>query len=223
MERKLSKMQITNFIFNPFSENTYLLHNESGECWVVDPGYYGPEEGADLLKFIEGKKLRPTKVLLTHAHLDHVFGLNDFLQHFPEVPFYMHADELPVLQAAPEVGERYGLYCAAVTRAPQFLNEGDTLRLGDEVFEVFFTPGHSPGSISYYNKNNNILISGDVLFLGSIGRTDLPGGSFELLEQHIQRKLYPLADETQVLSGHGPTTTIGAEKAHNPFVRPLTN
>ncbi|MCX8478457.1 MAG: MBL fold metallo-hydrolase [Chitinophagales bacterium] len=216
-------MQIANFIFNPFSENTYLMYEEGGECWVVDPGYYGPEEGADLLKFIEGKKLRPTKVLLTHAHLDHVFGLNDFLTHFPTIPFYIHADEMPVLQAAPEVGERYGLYCAAVTKAPEFLKEGDTLHFGNEVFEVFFTPGHSPGSISFYNKNNHLLISGDVLFQGSIGRTDLPGGSFELLEQHIQNKLYPLPDETQVLSGHGPVTTIGEEKAHNPFVRPLNN
>lgn len=216
-------MQISNFIFNPFSENTYLLYVESGECWVVDPGYYGPEEASDLINFIEANKLRPTKVLLTHAHLDHVFGLNDFLQRFPTVPFYIHAEECSVLNAAPEVGERYGLYCAAVTSSPNFLQEGDTLQLGEESFEVFFTPGHSPGSISFYNKKNNILISGDVLFQGSIGRTDLPGGSFETLEYHIQHKLYALPEETQILSGHGPLTSIGAEKANNPFVRPLSN
>jgi glyoxylase-like metal-dependent hydrolase (beta-lactamase superfamily II) len=160
---------------------------------------------------------------LTHAHLDHVFGLNDFLQHFPEVPFYIHQDEMPVLLSATEVGEKYGLYCAPVTKEPLFLKEGDTLMLGDETLSVLFTPGHSPGSISFYNAKNNVLISGDVLFAGSIGRTDLPGGSFDVLEKNIQTKLYILPDETQVLSGHGPATTIGQEKASNPFVRPLNN
>ncbi len=211
-------LRIEQFICNPFQENTYLIYNEQKECFVIDPGCYNTQEQADLLNYIQSNQLQVMAIVNTHCHIDHVFGVNYLVENLA-VPFKIHPAELPVLLAAPEVGQRFGVHCPPITSTPEYITQADKLKLGNYTFEIRFTPGHSPGSISFYQAESKWLISGDVLFQGSIGRTDLPGGSFETLEQSIRNELYTLPDDTTVFSGHGPTTTIGQEKRTNPFVK----
>lgn len=211
-------LELASFTFNPFQENTYILHDKTRECYIIDPGCFGPEEEKELKDFIEGKKLKPTKLILTHAHIDHVMGCR-FVKNTWDIPMYMHRAEIPVLESTNRVGQMYGIPVATPPPADAFLEDGDTIALGEHELQVLFTPGHSPGSISFYYAAQQLLISGDVLFQGSIGRTDLPGGDFATLENSIRTKLYTLPEEVKVYSGHGPHTTIGREKRGNPFVR----
>lgn len=210
-------LSIKQFLFNPVQENTYVIYDDQGWCAIVDPGCYFEQERQALLNFVTKEKLRPKYLLNTHCHLDHVFG-NRFVAATWELPLYLHALEQPVLERAPESGMRWGLPFENYTGKLQFLEEGDQVTIGDEVLDILFTPGHSPGSISFYHKAGGWLLSGDVLFRGSIGRTDLPGGDFDQLISSIHSKLYPLPDDTEVYSGHGPVTTLGWEKKHNPFL-----
>jgi len=211
-------LELASFTFNPFQENTYILHDKTKECVIIDPGCFGPEEEQELREFIEGKNLKPTKLILTHAHIDHVMGCR-FVKNTWNLPIYMHRDEIPVLESTNKVGQMYGIPVATPPPADEFLAPGDTFTVGEHELTVLFTPGHSPGSISFYYAAQQLLISGDVLFQGSIGRTDLPGGDFATLENSIRTQLYTLPDEVKVYSGHGPHTTIGREKRGNPFVR----
>ena len=211
-------LNIKSFTFNPFQENTYILSDESGECVIVDPGCYDQNEKNELVAFIESQKLKPVKILLTHAHIDHILGIN-FLAGKYSIPLVMNAIEIELLKSAPVYGQMWGINVEPSPDPELFLKDGDLFKFGETEFEVLFTPGHSPGSLSYYHRSSNQLLSGDVLFNGSIGRTDLPGGNYDVLEKSIQTKLYKLADETTVYSGHGPTTTIGREKLTNPFVQ----
>ena len=211
-------MNIHIFTFNPFSENTYVIASDTGDCVIVDPGCYDQSEFDLLHQHIQNNKLKPTKIVLTHAHLDHVFGLKRCLDAYP-VPFYLHERERIVLNSAPQVSKMYGVHCDSVSETPEALIAGEQIKLAGEQWQMIFTPGHSPGSICFYHAESNQLIGGDVLFRDSIGRTDLPGGDHDTLLKHIREDLYVLPDETIVYPGHGPSTTIGYEKMNNPFVQ----
>jgi hydroxyacylglutathione hydrolase len=206
------------FTFNPFSENTYLLYNDEGNAIIIDPGCSTPQECSKLANFIQENKLKPVRLLLTHAHLDHILG-NDFIFRNYGLAPYMHRDDLSMLHALVHSSSFYGLAGAAASPEPAgFLNEGDTVRDSNIELQVLYVPGHSAGSICFYSPAEKKLWCGDVLFNGSIGRTDLPGGDFDTLAKHIRAKLFTLPDDIEVFSGHGMPTTIGIEKKNNPFV-----
>lgn len=211
-------LHIQSFTFNPVQENTYLVYNESGQCCIIDPGCYFASEEKALTDFIRANNLTPTVLLNTHCHLDHIFG-NRFIQKTYGLELYLHQLEQPVLEHGPASGQAWQLPFDNYDGPLHFLNEGDVVRLGNEALHVLFTPGHSPGSISFYSKEHKFLISGDVLFEGSVGRTDLPGGSFAVLEESILTKLYTLPEDVIVHPGHGGSTTIGDEMKTNPFVK----
>lgn len=206
------------FTFNPVQENTYVVYNEKGQCCIIDPGCYFASEEMELKKFIEDKGLKPIYLLNTHCHLDHIFG-NRFVYKTFGLELHLHPLEKPVLEHGPASGQMFQLPFDNYDGPLHYLEEGGQVRIGDEVLEILFTPGHSPGSISFYSAAHKFLISGDVLFEGSVGRTDLPGGSFEVLEQSIRTKLYTLPEDVIVYSGHGGSTTIGDEMRSNPFVK----
>jgi hydroxyacylglutathione hydrolase len=208
---------IQSFENNPYQENTYILFDESNECAIIDPGMYTSVEQNEVVNFIRNNHLKPVLLLNTHCHIDHVLG-NKFISDQYGLKPRFNAGELPVLEAvvayAPMMGIRY-----EVSPLPdEFLPEQGTIQFGNTELTLVFAPGHSPAHLCYYDKKDNILIGGDVLFRGSIGRTDLPGGNFKQLLTNIEQKLFALPDDCIVYPGHGPETTIGFEKQHNPFL-----
>ncbi|MCC9166657.1 MBL fold metallo-hydrolase [Pontibacter harenae] len=211
-------MEVTCLTFNPFSENTYLLHDETKECVVVDPGCYEQEEKDQLKAYIEKQGLKVVRLLNTHCHIDHVLG-NQFVADTYGVPLEIHEEDLQTLRAVPAYAPSYGFPKYNEVLPATFLKEGDTVKFGNIELEVYFTPGHAPGHVVFYNTAQKVCIGGDVLFRQSIGRTDLPGGDFDTLIQSIKNKLFTLPDEVVVYPGHGPETTIGHEKKNNPFLR----
>lgn len=209
-------LTVKTFTFNDFAENTYIISDESGECIIIDPGCGYPSEQSMLAKYIEEKSLRPVHLINTHCHIDHVLG-NKFVSETWQLPLSAHKKESPVLASSPAVALMYQIPYDPSPEISVFLEEGDVVYFGNSEFHVLFTPGHSPASISLINQEAKILIAGDVLFAGSIGRTDLPGGNFETLTRVIRSKFFTLPDEITVYPGHGETTTIGEEKRTNPF------
>lgn len=205
------------FTFNPYQENTYVLWDDTQECVIIDPGCYSTTEQTKLRDFIEEKGLKVVKLLNTHGHIDHMLG-NDFVVATWQIPFETHEIVVQELEASLQYGPLFGLNPQPSPKPSAFLNEGDMVSFGDTILEVFFTPGHSPGHISFFHHGSEQLFSGDVLFQGSIGRVDLPGGSMDILMDSIINKLLPLGDTVMVYPGHGPTTTLGREKLSNPFV-----
>lgn len=212
-----SMIQIHSFTFNPFQENTYVLSDETKECVIIDPGCYTEEEKSALSGFISDKGLKPVKLLLTHAHIDHVLG-NNYLCGKYKLKIEMNVIEKELLKSAELYGEMWGIKVEPSPAPEVFLAEGDEVKFGNSTLQIIFTPGHSPGSICFYNPEGKFIIAGDVLFHGSIGRTDLPGGDYDTLIRSITEKVFPLGDEYKVYPGHGPSTTIAHEKKFNPFV-----
>ncbi len=211
-------MNIKSFTFNPFQENTYIVYDETKECLIIDPGCYTDSEQKELKTFINKEELTPVKLINTHCHIDHVLG-NHFVNEQWDIELHMHKEDLPILKNAKDIGKIYGLEAYKDSPHPKhFLSQGDTLTFGKSDFKILFTPGHAPGHICLYNKQSNLLISGDVIFQRSIGRTDLPGGDYNTLINSIITKIFPLPDKTQIFCGHGPSTTLGYEKEHNPFL-----
>ena len=211
-------MKIKSFTFNPFQENTYVIYDETKECIIIDPGCYTKEEQTTLKQFIISEELKPVKLINTHCHIDHILG-NKFASEEWDIELYMHKADLPLLENAGNIGKMYSLENYEGSPYPKkFLYDGDILTLGKSSFEILFTPGHAPGHICLYSQDNNLLISGDVIFQKSIGRTDLPGGDYDTLIQSIINKIFPLPNETQIFCGHGPSTNLGFEKEHNPFL-----
>lgn len=206
------------FTFNPLQENTYVLYNENKLCCIIDPGCYFSYEEKALTDFIEQNGLKPVYLLNTHCHLDHIFG-NHFVHQTYGLTLHLHPLEEQVLAFGPFTGEKWNLPFENYNADFKFITEKDVIKLGDEELHILFTPGHSPGSISFYSKAHKFIISGDVLFEGSVGRTDLPGGSFDVLERSIKTQLYTLPPDVIVHSGHGESTTIGDEMKTNPFVK----
>lgn len=205
------------FTFNAYSENTYVLHDETNECVIVDPGMYDGVEQNEIVAFIKEKNLKPVLLLNTHCHLDHVFG-NKFVFDTWGLKPQFHKGELQILQAVPGYAPQMGFNKYELSPEPDtFLEETGTIKFGNSELELIFAPGHSPAHLCFYSKTDGFLIGGDVLFYGSIGRTDLPGGNHQQLIDNIKTKLFPLPDAVKVYPGHGPATTIGFEKEHNPF------
>ncbi len=211
-------LHVKSFTFNPVEENTYVLYNDRKECCIIDPGCYFPEERDRLKTGIEKTGFLPVLLLNTHCHLDHVFG-NKFVFDTWGLPLHLHPLEKPVLDFAPQYGMMWQLPFDNYEGPLVYLKVGNIIKIGEDDLEIRFTPGHSPGSVSFYSEAGGFIIGGDVLFNGSIGRTDLPGGDFDTLINSIQTQLFTLPDETKVYSGHGPVTTIGFEKMNNPFVK----
>ena len=209
---------IQSFIFNPFEENTYVLFDESKKCIIVDPGCYTENEKKELEAFVVSNGLIPEKILLTHAHIDHILG-NNFISGRFGIPIQMSYIEIPLLKGVSEYGRMWGIEAEPSPEPEISVSENDEIRFGNTILESIFTPGHSPGSFSFYHRAGKILISGDVLFMQSIGRTDLPGGDYETLLKSIQEKLMKLEDDVIIYPGHGPETTIGRERVHNPFLQ----
>ena len=205
------------FEFSPIQENTYLLYNEAKKCIIIDPGCYTQEERDELYQFIKSNELIPMLLLNTHGHLDHVFGNKFVAETFQLIP-HIHPLEKELLAYAPVSGLMYNLPFDHYEGELIYLEAGQSIILDTDELKVLFTPGHSPGSVSFYCEKQNFVISGDVLFKNSVGRTDLPGGNHEVLIQSIKNQLLVLPEDTVVYSGHGVKTTIGEEKRGNVYI-----
>jgi hydroxyacylglutathione hydrolase len=210
-------LTVKRFIFNPIQENTYVVYNGKDACAIIDPGCYFPEEKQSLATWLKENHLQPNILLNTHCHLDHVFGNKWAAGHF-HLELQMGEHELWTFKFAPESGIRWGMPFENYSGNIIYLKEGDKIRLGEDSLEVLFTPGHSVGHIVFYDRAQGFLIGGDVLFRMGIGRTDIPGGNTNTLLKTIREKLFSLPDDVIVYPGHGEPTTIGYEKAYNPFL-----
>ncbi len=208
---------VLSLTFNAFQENTYVVYDETGECIIFDPGNSNAGEDQRLAAAIAGAGLTPVKLINTHCHLDHVFG-NRYVAETYKLALGIHEGELPLLEAAPQISEAYGWPKPEPSPTPgYFIEQGDTITFGNTVLLALFTPGHSPASLCFYCEKDAFVIAGDVLFYGSIGRTDLPGGDYDTLINSVKKQLFTLPDNVKVWPGHGPGTTIGFEKQNNPF------
>ena len=211
-------MQLKVFTFNAFQENTYVLWDDSSRsAIIIDPGCSTSREENELLTFISSNNLIPARLLNTHCHIDHVLG-NKFIANQYDLKLECHKKEVPVLESCINVSRMYGIPYKGSPSIEIFHEDDDEIEFAGKFFKVLFTPGHSPGSISFYSAEDDFLIGGDVLFLGSIGRTDLPGGDYDTLIHSVKSQLLPLPDQTIVYPGHGPATTIGRERSSNPFL-----
>jgi glyoxylase-like metal-dependent hydrolase (beta-lactamase superfamily II) len=209
-------MTVKSFTFNPFMTNCYVCH-DAGEAVLVDPSAATPGEQEAVVAYVEEQGLTLKHLLLTHAHIDHIFGCAFFARRFG-LSFRMHREDLPLLARAEDQAALFGVEIEPPPPVTDFLAEGDTITFGERTWRVLHTPGHSPGSVCFHDAGAGAVLSGDVLFQGSIGRTDLWRGSLPELMASIFRKLVPLGDETVVYPGHGPPTTIGRERRTNPFL-----
>lgn len=210
-------IHVKSFTCNPYQENSYLLFDESQECVFIDPGMYTGDEQNAVLKFIAENKLKPVLLLNTHCHIDHVLGNKFIYDTYGLLPQFHQGEEImlnSVVAYAPQMGIRY-----EVSPLPEiYLPESGSIEFGNSKLEIIFAPGHSPAHLCFYSPDDQFLIGGDVLFHQSIGRTDLPGGDHSQLIKNIKEKLFILPDACKVYAGHGPATTIGFEKEHNPFL-----
>lgn len=205
------------FTFNAYSENTYVLYDETKECVIIDPGMYDGSEQNELVSYINEKALKPVLLLNTHCHLDHVFG-NKFVFDTWGLKPQFHIGELPILQAVPGYAPQMGFSRYELSPEPEiFLEENGKINFGNSFLDIIFAPGHSPAHLCFYSEADKFLIGGDVLFYRSIGRTDLPGGNHQQLINSIKTNIFVLPDDCEVYPGHGPSTNIGSEKQNNPF------
>ncbi len=210
--------RVVRFTFNPFQENTYLVIDQTKQCALFDPGCASAAERDELARYIDAEELQPVRLINTHCHVDHIL-CNAFVARRYGLELEIPRRQLTVLQARPASAQLFGIGSREVLPEPEhFLEEGQEVVFGNTRLQVLLTPGHSPGSLSFYCAEDGFLISGDVLFQGSIGRTDLPGGDMATLLHSIREKLLPLGDEVVVHSGHGPDTTLGQERRSNPFL-----
>lgn len=200
----------------PLQTNAYIVYNREGSCLIIDPG----EEKKKIQRFIQGKKLKPKAILLTHAHFDHI-GAVDAIREEYHIPVYVHQSEKKWLTNPLLNGSSFfeGIEPVVIKPADKLFTGSGELSIGGFTFYLFETPGHSPGSVSFYFQENGFILAGDTLFEGSIGRTDLKGGQESQLLKSIQQTLLTLPEETYVLPGHDRITTIGQEKWHNPFLK----
>jgi glyoxylase-like metal-dependent hydrolase (beta-lactamase superfamily II) len=218
LKREGIMFTVKSFVLSPIAENTYILSNETGHCIIIDPGCYFTNERRDLQEYLTANALVPKYLLNTHCHLDHVFG-NQFVYETYHTPLYVHPNEQVVLEYAPMAGIRWNLPFENYKGPLQFLRVDTPIQLGQDSLKVLFAPGHSPGHVCFYCEAQQFVIGGDVLFKGSIGRTDLPGGDFDTLINSIRTQLFVLPKETIVYPGHGVPTNIGFEELHNPFLK----
>ena len=204
--------------YGPFAENTYVIADDDLNALIIDPGMYHPEENVHFFEFMNSNQLKPCRLLLTHAHLDHVFGVNWINKTYKLTP-ELHLDDQVVYESAEVVAKQYGLNMKELVPSKISLVHGEVFKFGGSDFTIIHSPGHSPGSVCFRNDKEGYIISGDVLFQGSIGRTDLPGGDFNTLIRSITEQILNLDDDIIVYSGHGPITSVGQEKISNPFLQ----
>ena len=209
-------IKIKTFVFNPFQENTFLLYDDTKQCAIIDAGCYSEKERNELISFIEKNDLEPVKLLNTHCHIDHILG-NCFVARQYNLKSEAHQKDNIILENVVQHGRVFGVEAEQPPEMQIFLEENDIVKFGSSQLLVLHAPGHSQGSIVFYNKEQKFAIVGDVLFNGSIGRTDLPGGDYDTLIKCIKDKLFVLEDDVVVYTGHGPETTIGYERKTNPF------
>ena len=209
---------IQDFCFSAFQENTYVLYNELKEAIIIDPGCYTRIEEKILSDFIRKENLKPTLLLNTHCHLDHVFG-NNYVSETYGLTAHIHPNEQIVLDRLPEAAAKWGAPTEAYKGPIQYIQEGEIIPLGNDAFKVLLTPGHSPGSVCFYHVEQDFMIGGDLIFKDGVGRTDLPGANPQDLIKSIREQIFPLPDSLTIYSGHGPVTTWGREKEHNPYIK----
>jgi hydroxyacylglutathione hydrolase len=209
-------MKIFKLVFNQIEVNTYILVDENGDCAIIDCGCYDKKEFERLADFIEQKNARPVILLNTHCHLDHIFGNKFVLQKYGLLPFSHEADEMNRKDAA-DHAKLFGLSMEEPPKPGGFISDNQVITFGTEKLVALFVPGHTSGSVAFYSEKSNCVFTGDALFAGSIGRTDLPGGNFETLIESIRSKLFVLPPSTTVYAGHGVETTIGTEIKTNPY------
>ncbi|NOY51708.1 MAG: MBL fold metallo-hydrolase [Chlorobi bacterium] len=208
---------IKRFAFNPYQVNTYVLSDETGECIIIDPGMDGLDEKEQFDNYIKTNNLKPTRLLNTHAHIDHIIA-NEYVSSKYNIQLNAHSDSGKFLDEALIYASTFGLNMSDVKMIDEVLVDNQFVEFGNSRIQVFETPGHADGSVCFYNKGDGFVITGDVLFKESVGRTDLKTGDYDLLQKSIWEKLFTLPDETTAFPGHGPETNIGFEKIHNPFV-----
>lgn len=208
---------IKRFAYNAFQVNTYVLSDESNECIIVDPGMDSTDEENEITAYIEENNLKPVLLVNTHTHVDHILG-NSFIADTYNLKLAAHKDSQHFLKSAKGQAMVFGIKLKVVKEIDTFLEEGADLKFGNSSLQIFLTPGHANGSLCFYSEKDGFVITGDVLFNQSIGRTDLPTGDYEKLQYSIWNKLFVLPDETVAFPGHGPETSIGFEKVNNPFV-----
>jgi hydroxyacylglutathione hydrolase len=206
------------FTFNALQENTYLLFDETKECVIIDPGCYEKEEQNELVDFILRQNLKPTLLLNTHCHVDHVLG-NAFVSEKYKLTVQTSKIEEAQLRSVKLYAPMYGFTNYHEVETVKHIEAGEKIIFGTSELEILSVPGHSPGHLAFWNKTQGFCIAGDVLFRGSIGRYDLPGGDFIILEKSIKEVMYTLPNETIIYPGHGPKTDIGFERKNNPYVR----
>lgn len=209
---------IQDFCFSAFQENTYVLYNEFKEAIIIDPGCYTRIEEKILSDFIRKENLKPSLLLNTHCHLDHVFG-NNYVSETYGLTAHIHPNEQIVLDRLPEAAAKWGVTTEAYKGPIQYIQEGEIISLGKDSFKVLLTPGHSPGSVCFYHAEQDFMIGGDLIFKDGVGRTDLPGANPLDLIKSIREQIFPLPDSLTIYSGHGPVTTWGREKEHNPYIK----
>ena len=208
---------VESLVFNSFQVNTYLVKDEEGNCLVVDPAFYSPEEEATFDKYISENGLKVVGQLNTHCHVDHILGIHHLQQKY-QCPLRAHKNESGLLSNAPLMGEVYGLKVEPIPGIDALISDNDLIALNKVSLRAILVPGHSPGSLSFYSPEGGFVITGDALFQGSIGRTDLPGGDYDTLIHAIRTRLLTLPPETIVYPGHGDPSTIGNEAMGNPFL-----
>ncbi|HDP74729.1 MAG TPA: MBL fold metallo-hydrolase [Bacteroidales bacterium] len=208
---------VKQFVFNPFQENTYVLYQPQGQAVVVDAGCSNDNEVQELIHFVQSQNLTVVRLVNTHCHIDHILGITALKDRFG-VKAYAHIDDFPLLQMAPSHAMMFGLYLDTVPTIDETINHNDVIELNGSQLRVIHTPGHSKGGVCLYAENEKFLITGDTLFNLSIGRTDLTGGNYDTLIKSIREQLLVLPDDVIVYPGHGNSTTIGVEKASNPFL-----
>jgi hydroxyacylglutathione hydrolase len=210
-------IQVEVFVFNDFQVNTFVLHDETQECIIIDPGCSNEAEQQKLDHFIKSNRLKPVGFYNTHLHIDHIFG-NDYVKTKYKLPFIIHPDGIHFLNTAIGYASVFGFDLQRVPKPESYMHEGDKISFGNSVLDVIETPGHAAGSFCFISKVQKFVIAGDVLFSGGVGRTDLPSGDMDTLLDSIRRKLFTLGDDFLVYCGHGPNTTIGEERVYNPFL-----
>jgi len=210
-------LNIKTFVFNDVQVNTYVLSSANNECVIIDPGCYGKAEEKILDDYIAGAKLKVTKLLLTHCHIDHIVGIAHVEDTYG-IGTTIHPSGIEFLRASVGYASVFGFELERVVKAAGFFEDGDTIMFGDASLQVIYTPGHADGSVCFVCEAERLVFTGDVLFAESIGRTDLPTGNFPLLMNSIKTKLFTLPENYTVYPGHGPTTSIGYEKMNNPFI-----
>lgn len=210
-------MTIKTFVFNHYQLNTYLLYDETNEGIIIDAGNSNPEEDKILFDFVSDNKIDIKGLYYTHAHVDHIVGNNSILKKY-NLKSAAHYDSLSFFKQYQGYASTLGFRNIEPSLPEIFLNEGDIINFGKSTLKVIETHGHADGSLSFYSDNDQFVIVGDALFRGSIGRTDLITGDFDLLSKSIIEKLYTLPNSVKVYPGHGPSTSIGYEKMNNPFV-----